>query len=84
MGVLQLRVEGGAGVAHAFHGAGLVDRYVFYLAPALMGGDDGRAALAGPGVASMADAWRGRITGVARLGDDLRVDLEPSAGPTGA
>jgi diaminohydroxyphosphoribosylaminopyrimidine deaminase/5-amino-6-(5-phosphoribosylamino)uracil reductase len=84
MGVLQLLVEGGAGVAHAFHGAGLVDRYVFYLAPALMGGDDGRAALAGPGVASMADAWRGRITGVARLGDDLRVDLEPSAGPTGA
>ena len=29
----------------AFHRAGLVDRYVLYLAPALFGGDDGRAAV---------------------------------------
>ena len=48
-GVLQLLVEGGAGVAHDFHAAGLVDRYVFYLAPALFGGDDGRPLFAGPG-----------------------------------
>ncbi len=27
-GVLQLLVEGGASVAHDFHAAGLVDRYV--------------------------------------------------------
>ena len=32
-GVLQVLVEGGATVAHAFHAAGLVDRYVVYLAP---------------------------------------------------
>ncbi|MFM8861765.1 MAG: RibD family protein, partial [Acidimicrobiia bacterium] len=38
-GVLQLLVEGGPTVAHAFHAAGLVDRYVLYLAPALFGGD---------------------------------------------
>ena len=41
-GVLQLLVEGGATVAHAFHAAGLVDRYVVYLAPAVFGGDDAR------------------------------------------
>src|SRR5437764_6763743 len=41
MGVLQLLVEGGATVAHDFHRAGLVDCYVVYLAPAVMGGDDG-------------------------------------------
>ena len=39
-GVLQVLVEGGATVAHAFHAAGLVDRYVVYLAPAVFGGDD--------------------------------------------
>jgi diaminohydroxyphosphoribosylaminopyrimidine deaminase/5-amino-6-(5-phosphoribosylamino)uracil reductase len=73
--VLQLLVEGGAHVAHAFHSAGLVDQYVFYVAPALLGGDDGLPVLAGPGVPTMADAWRGRLVGVRRLGDDLRIDV---------
>jgi diaminohydroxyphosphoribosylaminopyrimidine deaminase/5-amino-6-(5-phosphoribosylamino)uracil reductase len=76
-GVLQLLVEGGAGVAGAFHRAGLVDRYVLYLAPALFGGADAARLFAGPGAATMAEVWRGRITSVATLGDDLRVDLQP-------
>ncbi len=76
-GVLQLLVEGGAHVAHAFHRDGLVDRYVWYLAPALLGGDDGRPLFAGPGAATMQDAWRGRLVSVCRLGDDLRLDVEP-------
>lgn len=74
-GVLQLLVEGGPTTAGAFHRAGLVDRYVLYLAPALLGGDDARPVLAGPAAATIADAWRGRITSVRRLGDDLRIDL---------
>lgn len=76
-GVLQLLVEGGATVAGAFHRAGLVDRYVLYLAPALFGGDDGLAMFAGPGAPSMAALWRGRIVAVTPLGVDLRIDLVP-------
>jgi diaminohydroxyphosphoribosylaminopyrimidine deaminase / 5-amino-6-(5-phosphoribosylamino)uracil reductase len=75
--VLQLLVEGGARVAGEFHRMGLVDRYVFYLAPAILGGDDGRPVFAGPGAATMADAWRGRLVSVRQLGGDLRVDVEP-------
>lgn len=86
-GVLQAMVEGGSTVAGDLHRAGLVDRYVFYLAPALLGGDDGLPVLRGPGAATMAEAWRGRIVSVERLGDDLRVELanrEPSLrGPNG-
>ena len=78
-GVLQAMVEGGATVAHDFHAAGLVDRYVVYLAPALMGGDDGRGLFAGAGAPSIDDVWRGRIVSVTQLGDDLRIDLERSA-----
>ena len=74
-GVLQLMVEGGARVAHAFHAAGLVDRYVIYVAPMLMGGDDAPALFAGSGAATLTDAWRGRFVDVRRLGDDLRIDL---------
>ena len=77
-GVLQALVEGGATVAGAFHRAGLVDRYVLYLAPALAGGDDGRPLLAGPGAPTIDDLWRGRIVSVDRLGDDLRLEVECS------
>jgi diaminohydroxyphosphoribosylaminopyrimidine deaminase / 5-amino-6-(5-phosphoribosylamino)uracil reductase len=75
-GIVQAMVEGGATVAHDLHAAGLVDRYVVYLAPALMGGDDGRGLFAGAGVPTIADVWRGRIVDVQRLGDDIRIDLE--------
>jgi diaminohydroxyphosphoribosylaminopyrimidine deaminase/5-amino-6-(5-phosphoribosylamino)uracil reductase len=74
-GVLQLMVEGGASVAHRFHTEGLVDRYVVYLAPALLGGDDGVSMFAGPGAATMADVWRGRVVALARLGPDIRIDV---------
>ena len=47
--VVQLLVEGGATVAHDFHAAGLVDRYVVYLAPSFFGGDDARPLFAGRG-----------------------------------
>ena len=80
-GVLSVLVEGGPAVAHAFHAADLVDRYLFYVAPALLGGDDGRPVLAGRGVPTMAAAWRGRFTSVERLGNDLRLEMaRPPAG----
>ena len=79
--VVQLLVEGGATVAHAFHSAGLVDRYVLYLAPALFGGDDARPLFAGPGAPTIGDVWRGRLVDVAPLGDDLRVELAPAGAP---
>jgi diaminohydroxyphosphoribosylaminopyrimidine deaminase/5-amino-6-(5-phosphoribosylamino)uracil reductase len=78
-GVLQVLVEGGADVAGRFHRAGLVDEYVVYLAPALLGGDDGRALFAGPGAPTMADVWRGRFVSVERIGDDVRVTLRRAA-----
>jgi diaminohydroxyphosphoribosylaminopyrimidine deaminase/5-amino-6-(5-phosphoribosylamino)uracil reductase len=73
--VVQLLVEGGASVAAAFHRAGLVDRYVLYLAPALFGGDDARGLFSGAGAPTMGELWRGRIVDVDRLGSDLRVEL---------
>jgi diaminohydroxyphosphoribosylaminopyrimidine deaminase / 5-amino-6-(5-phosphoribosylamino)uracil reductase len=76
-GVVQLLVEGGARVAHDFHAAGLVDRYVLYLAPALFGGDDARGLFAGAGAPTVDDVWRGRIVSVVQLGDDLRVEVSP-------
>lgn len=76
-GVIQLLVEGGAATAAAFHRTGLVDHYAVYLAPALLGGDDGHPMLAGPGAPTIDDLWRGEFTAVTRLGSDIRIDLRP-------
>ena len=77
-GVLQLLVEGGGSVAGDFHRAGLVDRYVIYLAPALFGGDDAKGLFAGSGAWDIADLWRGRFVSVERVGDDLRIEMAPA------
>jgi diaminohydroxyphosphoribosylaminopyrimidine deaminase/5-amino-6-(5-phosphoribosylamino)uracil reductase len=77
-GVLQAMVEGGATVAGDFHRAGLVDRYVLYLAPAFSGGDDARPLFAGAGAPTIDDLWRGRIVSVAQLGDDVRLECSPA------
>jgi diaminohydroxyphosphoribosylaminopyrimidine deaminase/5-amino-6-(5-phosphoribosylamino)uracil reductase len=76
-GLIQVLVEGGADVAGSFHRAGLVDRYVFYVAPALLGGDNGRPVVAGDGVAAMSDAMHGKLIDVTTFGDDIRITMEP-------
>ena len=72
-GHLQVMVEGGGATAGSFHRAGLVDEYWLYMAPAIMGGDDGRKAFAGDGAPTMADIERGRFIDVTQLGDDIRI-----------
>lgn len=74
-GVVQLMIEGGAAVAGAFHGAGLVNQYVLYFAPALMGGGGGLPLLGGSGTPTIGELARGRFDQVRSVGDDLRIDL---------
>jgi len=77
-GVVQLMVEGGARVTASLHESGAVDRYVLYVAPALMGGAGGVPVIAGRPAPSITDLWRGRIDHVERIGDDLRIELVPT------
>ena len=75
-GIVDLLVEGGASVAASLHEAGLVDRYVIYLAAAVMG-DGGRPLIAGRGAETINDIWRGKITDVTLLGNDVRLEMVP-------
>ena len=81
--VLQVMIEGGAGGAGSFHRAGLVDRYVVYLAPALLGGSDGQPLFEGPGAATIGDLWRGRVDSVRPVGADVRIELVADGGSDG-
>lgn len=63
-------LEGGPRLAGAFWDAGLVDRVIGYIAPALLG--SGRAALEGQAT-TLADLRHVRIDDVSRIGPDIRI-----------
>ncbi len=69
-------VEGGGTLLGAIAAAGLAQRVVAYVAPTLLG-TDGAAGFAFAGPRTMAAASRFDLVGVARVGADVRLDLEP-------
>ncbi|HMA46800.1 MAG TPA: bifunctional diaminohydroxyphosphoribosylaminopyrimidine deaminase/5-amino-6-(5-phosphoribosylamino)uracil reductase RibD [Frankiaceae bacterium] len=78
----EVLVEGGPTLAGSFVDAGLVDRVVGYLAPALLGGPPAYPALRGRGAAGIAAAVRLTLQEVTPVGPDLRLTarLDPPDG----
>lgn len=74
--VVQLLVEGGPSTVGAFLDAGLVNRVVWYAAPAFAGAVGTRGALATLSTPTIAALRRGRVVEVRRIGEDVRVDVE--------
>jgi len=71
----HLFLEGGPTVAAAFLKAGLVDEVVVYVAPKLLG--SGLNAVADLAVTSIGESLELKLVDVTRLGDDVRLTLEP-------
>jgi diaminohydroxyphosphoribosylaminopyrimidine deaminase/5-amino-6-(5-phosphoribosylamino)uracil reductase len=74
-GIVSVLLEGGPTLAGAFVAAGLVDRVVAYLAPALLGG--GPAALGDAGIETIGSALRLHIDAIDLVGDDVRIIATP-------
>jgi diaminohydroxyphosphoribosylaminopyrimidine deaminase/5-amino-6-(5-phosphoribosylamino)uracil reductase len=72
----QVLLEGGPTLAGSFVAAGLVDRIVAYIAPALIGGG-GLSALGGPGAPSIEAVRRFHLDDATRLGPDVRLIARP-------
>jgi diaminohydroxyphosphoribosylaminopyrimidine deaminase/5-amino-6-(5-phosphoribosylamino)uracil reductase len=68
-------LEGGPRLAGAFWNAGLIDRVIGYIAPAMLG--SGRAALEGQAT-TLSDLRRLRIDDLRRVGDDIRIIATPA------
>lgn len=75
-GVRHAFVEGGPTLSSAFVAADLVDEFLVYLAPVLLGGD--RLALTEIGVDAIGRARRLSIDSIERLGADLLVTARPA------
>jgi diaminohydroxyphosphoribosylaminopyrimidine deaminase/5-amino-6-(5-phosphoribosylamino)uracil reductase len=75
-GIRSVYVEGGPTIASALVKAGLVDEYLIYLAPSLIGGD--RLALGDIGVASIDSRVLLDIRSTEALGNDLLITARPA------
>jgi len=75
-GCNDILVEAGAGIAGAFAARSLVDEYLLYLAPDLLG-NGGRDMFVLPGIRNLADRIPLEIHEVQQLGRDLRLRLRP-------
>jgi len=74
--IRRVFVEGGPTVASAFIAAGLVDEYLVYLAPTLIGGPT--LAIGDIGVTTIAGQRRLVVTGIETLGDDILITARSS------
>jgi diaminohydroxyphosphoribosylaminopyrimidine deaminase/5-amino-6-(5-phosphoribosylamino)uracil reductase len=74
-GVTRVLAEGGAGLAAALLRQGLVDRLVWFHAPAVMGGD-GHPATQGLHLAALSAMPRFRRTALRAIGDDMLSEFE--------
>ncbi|WP_349636801.1 dihydrofolate reductase family protein [Streptomyces sp. 549] len=74
-GVRAMFLEGGPTLAASFVSAGLVDRIIAYIAPALLG--RGKSALQGGSIGTIDDILRCELLDVARSGPDVRLIARP-------
>ena len=75
-GVLQVLIEGGPRVIGPALARGLVNRVVWYAAPAFAGLETSRPALASLRTSTLEQLRRGRIVSVRTVGDDVRIEVE--------
>ncbi|WP_225897257.1 bifunctional diaminohydroxyphosphoribosylaminopyrimidine deaminase/5-amino-6-(5-phosphoribosylamino)uracil reductase RibD [Desulfuromonas sp. AOP6] len=76
MDIQHLFLEGGAILNGTLLREGLVDRAMIFVAPVLLGGDDGRGLFAGQGATRLVDAWRLKHVRVRSFGDDVLLEGE--------
>jgi diaminohydroxyphosphoribosylaminopyrimidine deaminase/5-amino-6-(5-phosphoribosylamino)uracil reductase len=75
-GVNEVLLEAGQGMNGAFLQAGLIDEFIFYYAPKLMGAD-AKAMFAIPELTEMQQATDLQVFDVRQIGQDIRIRAKP-------
>jgi diaminohydroxyphosphoribosylaminopyrimidine deaminase/5-amino-6-(5-phosphoribosylamino)uracil reductase len=76
-GLTDILIEGGSEVNGAFLRAGLIDKYLFYIAPKILGGRHSLTPFTGADVESMDDAVGLDFDTVEHIGNDLLITAYP-------
>ncbi len=74
--IIGVLMEGGAELAASALGAGLVDRWLAFIAPKVVGGATAPGPVGGVGVAVMDEALSVRVRRITRCGPDIRIDTQ--------
>jgi diaminohydroxyphosphoribosylaminopyrimidine deaminase / 5-amino-6-(5-phosphoribosylamino)uracil reductase len=80
-GVIQLMVEGGPTVATAFHEQGLINQYVFHIAPIVSGSTEAPGVFIGDVQQELSHC---AVVSTTALGDDVEIVLQPLTEKVGA
>ena len=75
----NLFVEGGGTIIAEFFRLGLVDEFVLFLAPRVLGDAQGKSLFSGEAVQSMDQTLNFRLAHAASCGDDLKLTYKPRA-----
>jgi len=75
--ITSMLVEGGATVLGAFVEAGLVDKYLVFVAPVVIGGAAAPGPVGGTGVAVLAQALRLHLDRIEHIGQDVLLTCYP-------
>ncbi len=76
LNIQSILLEGGANLAASALKEGIVDRVAVFIAPKLLGGNDGSSVLLGPGCSSLEDALHLKDIRVRHFADDILVEGE--------
>ncbi|MBL6975553.1 MAG: bifunctional diaminohydroxyphosphoribosylaminopyrimidine deaminase/5-amino-6-(5-phosphoribosylamino)uracil reductase RibD [Deltaproteobacteria bacterium] len=78
-GIQSLLVEGGAELAAALIKEGLVDRFLLFMAPRLLGDPSARPLCDDMGIRTLDHALQFTVIHTRRLGPDIMVEMEPGS-----
>lgn len=73
LGITSLFVEGGAHINNSFLTAKIVNQFIFYIAPTVIGGSDAPTSFEGMGIKHLKDAMKLNIESVEQIGNDLKI-----------
>jgi diaminohydroxyphosphoribosylaminopyrimidine deaminase/5-amino-6-(5-phosphoribosylamino)uracil reductase len=77
MGIQSVLLEGGRELAGEMLRLGLIDKFMLFYAPKLVGGEDGLGLFAGSGIESMAEAQKLSDIKISRFGEDFLLEGYP-------
>jgi diaminohydroxyphosphoribosylaminopyrimidine deaminase/5-amino-6-(5-phosphoribosylamino)uracil reductase len=76
-GIDSILVEGGSILNYSLLSGGLADKYIFFVAPILLGGREAMPSFGGKGAERLEDAWKVRIENIKQLGRDVMIEAYP-------